>query len=300
MADGCLVGVDGGGTKTIAKVVSPSTGAVMCFTGESANICGAGKEAVETGFRALFHQVRAFAGEQGVAAVCMGVAGMSNPQTKPFFARLLSQLAPGARLMITSDAEIALCGALMQTSGTILIAGTGSVCLGRLEDGTTVKSGGFGHLLDDEGSAYALGRDALRAAVRAYDRRGPDTLLAPMLAAQYGLDNVEKIIYYVYEKQKKEMIAAIAPLVSRACEAGDGVALEIVSRAAGELASLAGAVLGHGQLAQGKMALMGGAIGGCGALKRGCVGLLQSAYPRLTLVEPAGSAVDGALLLLTS
>ena len=82
--------------------------------------------------------------------------------------------------------------------GTVLIAGTGSICYARTADGRRARSGGWGHLIDDEGSAYALGRDILRAVVRAADGRAPATALTELIAQRLGAPGVQPVIRFTY------------------------------------------------------------------------------------------------------
>jgi N-acetylglucosamine kinase-like BadF-type ATPase len=295
---GCFIGIDGGGTKTTAKVLCQDFPAPAVFIGGSANICGADRAAVKQNLRELFSRFKEYLGGREIEAICIGAAGMSNPEARGFLDGILAEFAPGARRVIASDAEIALCGALMRTTGTVVIAGTGSICVGRLADGMAVRAGGCGHLIDDEGSAYAIGRDLFRAVVRAYDGRGPETALSKLLAGQFGLDSVEKIIHYVYDSPGKEAVAAAAPLVSQACLGGDAVAREIAGRAATELFMLAAPVLRHAELARGKIALLGGVLTGDARIREDLRNRLREAYPLLEAVDPIGSAADGALMLL--
>ncbi len=112
--------------------------------------------------------------------------------------------------------------------GIALIAGTGSICFGKNGAGEYARSGGWGHLIGDEGSGYALGRDALAAVARAWDGWGEKTLLSQLLAEQMELDDQKKIISYTYGGDKGR-IAALAPFGGAGGGGqGDAVALEII------------------------------------------------------------------------
>ena len=86
---------------------------------------------------------------------------------------------PGRASFDRRDQETALAGALGAPCGMVLIAGTGSICFGRDAVVKQPGSGGYGHKIDDEGSGYALGRDALAAVVRAQDGRAADAAHGP-------------------------------------------------------------------------------------------------------------------------
>jgi N-acetylglucosamine kinase-like BadF-type ATPase len=128
---------------------------------------------------------------------------------------------------VTNDAELAL-SALPATVGVVLIAGTGSIALGRNAQGQTTRSGGWGHILGDEGSGYVLGLQALRAAVRAADGRGPQTLLLERILQHWQLQQADDIIGEVYGNDDKAKIARLSSYVLQAEQDGDPVAHEII------------------------------------------------------------------------
>jgi len=68
----------------------------------------------------------------------------------------------------------------------MVIAGTGSVALGRNAAGQTARAGGYGYLIDDAGGGVSIGRAALRAALRSGEGWGPKTVLADVFRAQLG------------------------------------------------------------------------------------------------------------------
>lgn len=125
-------------------------------------------------------------GLAGCDGLCIGSAGISNPDAYNFIQDIIRAGGYTGPLQIVGDQVTALAGALGQPVGTVLIAGTGSICYARTADGREARSGGWGHLIDDEGSAYALGRDILRAVVRAADGRAPATALTELVAPAPG------------------------------------------------------------------------------------------------------------------
>ncbi|MCD7765884.1 MAG: hypothetical protein LUH53_05115, partial [Lachnospiraceae bacterium] len=114
---------------------------------------------------------------RGCAGVGIGAAGISNPEAGPFLEEVFQSCGFDCPIRIVGDDEAALIGGIGEGPGLLLIAGTGSVCLGQDRAGRRFRAGGFGHLIDDGGSAYAIACDMLRAIVRASDGRGPETLL---------------------------------------------------------------------------------------------------------------------------
>lgn len=180
----------------------------------------------------------------------------------------------------------------------VLIAGTGSICFGRDAAGKTARSGGYGHKIDDEGSGYALGRDALAAVVRAQDGRGPRTLLTDLVFAQLKVVDVGGLVQFTYDPQTdKKQIAALAPLVARAYEAGDEAAKAVVEKACRELALLVEPVARALHMEDGVLALTGSILLRDKAVREGTAALLRMRFPGMRLAEPKSDAAAGAALL---
>jgi len=121
---------------------------------------------------------------------------------------LLSLLLP--MLMVTAIA--ALYAGNPPGCGVVLIAGTGSIALGRDARGTIARSSGWGHIIGDEGSGYDIGRRSLQAAARASDGRGPTTSLLMLILSHWQLQNAGELIGKVYGNNDKAVVAALSAL----------------------------------------------------------------------------------------
>jgi N-acetylglucosamine kinase-like BadF-type ATPase len=125
-----------------------------------------------------------------------------------------------------------------------VISGTGSLAYGENAAGRSVRAGGWGYLLGDEGSGYAIGLAALRAVARAADGRGHATALTEAVLAHWSLPCPQALIRHVYGGgMEREDIAALAPLVMRTAKDGEAVARAILEDAGRELALAAQAVI---------------------------------------------------------
>lgn len=177
------------------------------------------------------------------AGVGIGAAGISNPEVGKFLRKAFSQEGITGRIELFGDHQTALAAAYPDCHGIVLIAGTGSICYGINEAGNEARSGGWGHIIDDGGSGYAIGRDILSAVVRAHDGRDKETALSEAVFHQMGFASIQELIRYVYapERSKKE-IGALALLLGPAAEAGDKKAQEIEEVCANSLAELFAAV----------------------------------------------------------
>jgi N-acetylglucosamine kinase-like BadF-type ATPase len=136
-----------------------------------------------------------------------------------------------------------LAAGLPERWGVALIAGTGSIALGRARDGRTGRAGGWGPLLGDEGSGADITRRALRAACQAADGRGPPTAILPALLEQWRLTFPSDLIPFAYSAfPQHTLLAEVPPLVAAVAARGDRVAHAILVAAGTDLAAAAIAV----------------------------------------------------------
>jgi N-acetylglucosamine kinase-like BadF-type ATPase len=244
-----LLGIDAGGTKTLA-ILADRAGQMLA-RGEAgpANYQSAGREAALAALSLAVERALAAAGAQReqVQAICLGAAGADRPEDRGIFEDWAAQACPNARSRITNDALIVLYAGTPAGWGLALISGTGSIAYGRHPGGQLARAGGWGYLLGDEGSGYAIGLAALRAAARAADGRGPHTALLADLLAYWQLDGPTRLVRKVYGELAgagaRAEIARLARIVEQAAAQGDAVSAAILREAGQELALAAGAVV---------------------------------------------------------
>jgi N-acetylglucosamine kinase len=297
-----FVGVDGGGTKTQAALIDALGDEIARASGGPSNYHAVGVETAEASLRAAIYGVLDAARLEAtdVAALGLGIAGAARPRDKETVRAVLARIARFPCVLITHDAETALMGAIGRRYGVVLIAGTGAIAYGVNARGETCRADGWGHLLGDEGSAYWIGREALRAAARAHDRRGPDTDLAERLLSHLDLSDASKLIRHVYaDGFGVPQVAALAPLVEGAALDGDPIAQAILRQAGWHLGSTLRAVILGLQMREQAfdVALMGGVLRAQGVVRETVVGTLGEVAPRARAIEPRHDAAWGAALL---
>lgn len=228
-----VIGMDGGGTKTEGVLVGRE-GHVLArhTTGPSnPNDCGP-----ETSVRVIAGLAQELAESAGVPlTACFlfaGIAGSLNH--KEDMAARLEGLC-GGRVAVDSDMVNLLSAELADRDGACVISGTGSACFLRM-GGELTRIGGWGYLLDSAGSGYDIGRQALEAALRAYDGRGPETVLTAHLAERLGAP-VQNTLSRLYG-EGRPLIASLAPVVFEAAADGDAIAGAILDRNAVALAEM--------------------------------------------------------------
>jgi N-acetylglucosamine kinase-like BadF-type ATPase len=296
-----VAGVDAGGTKSLALLADEGGELLARARGGGANLHTHGEQGVERVLRALLGELSAV---QPIDALCVGMAGVDTPRDAELVRGVLGRLGYTGRVRIVNDALIALVAGSGERHGIVVLSGTGSIAYGLDAGGRSARSGGYGNLLADEGSAYWLGHQALRAAVRASDGRGPATLLLGSVLAALRVGSVSELAERVYRDSglPKHEIAQLASLVEDASRAGDAVAAELIARAAAELALAAASVarqLGFGQ-APLPVVLAGGTFKACPSLVDATRRALDVPGARATLLEtePAQGALTLALELV--
>jgi N-acetylglucosamine kinase-like BadF-type ATPase len=176
--------------------------------------------------------------EARFAAACLGLSG--GPADKE---ALVRELVAAEQYRITNDAVIALLGATGGEAGVIAIAGTGSIAYGRNAEGRTARAGGWGYVFGDEGGAFDLVRQAVRAALRHEEGWGHSTALREALLEATGASNVNDLLHRFYTPNyPRARIASYAALVDEAGRNGDAIARDILHGAAQALATFVAAV----------------------------------------------------------
>ena len=238
-----VIGLDAGGTKTVCLLADLEGRVLAEARGAGANLHAAGELEVEK----VLHDVmdRVIGDRQlAPAAIVLGMAGVDRAGDAQVIRTLLRRIGFKARLLVTNDALIALVAAIGDDPGVVVIAGTGSICYGRNARDEAARAGGWGYVLGDEGSGYWIGRHALRAVVRAADGRGHATALTPRVLAHFGVARPEDLVHTIYDEAiRPAAIAAVAREVQAAAEAGDELALQVLTVGARELASSSRAVI---------------------------------------------------------
>lgn len=237
---------------------------------------------------------------EDVACVSAGLAGVDFDDTGASeMDEILNRLG-FENPVINGDMIIAHAGALRLRPGVVALAGTGSVVLGVGDDGKRVKVGGWGPIYGDEGSAYRIGETSLRAAARAYDRRGPATALIDALLDALGLNEFSETLSRVYvEGLEPREIAALSRVAYDVAEAGDEVAREIFFQAGDELAESVEATVRQLTLGAHEVVVsyQGSVLESCRLLRERFIDKLKESIPKVTVVLPEFQPVIGAYLL---
>lgn len=227
-------------------------------------------------------------GEDSLQLVGVGAAGA---WLAPDAARdLASSLAAatGAQTAVASDVVTAHAGALDGHAGVLLIAGTGAAALGIDAEGARLVDG-WGPEVGDLGSGSWLGREALRAVLRANDSLGPSTVLTAAIADPVGgVADIQE--WLAGGEPLPRRLATLAPLVLDAAQDGDAAASAIVDEGIRLLTATATAAS-----ALTADTVIHGGLTDHVWFRQQLASSLQAAERRV--VPARGDALDGALLL---
>ena len=288
-----VAGIDGGGTRTTLELWRGSGEDRTRRTFGPFNLNSIGEQK----YRELLSEIfEAIAQSGECSKICIGAAGISNPDVGRIAHEAAEQYGFSDKLVLKGDQEIALYGAMSGGAGAILISGTGSICNGRDRNGRTVRVGGWGHLIDDVGSGYAIGRDVLTAVVRAYDGRGEKTVLTELVQNYWGCKSIGEIIAKTYLSTDKSTIAALSHAAEDGASAGDSTAKRILRKNAEDLCELAATVyrrLGEQTL---PLCLMGGLLTHQTIFRQEVETRIKTGYEGILLKQPDMDAASGAAL----
>jgi glucosamine kinase len=168
----------------------------------------------------------------------VGAAGAGREQEREELDGALAGKHLAWRTVVTTDAELARAAAFGTAPGILLIAGTGSIAIGRDAQGTARRSGGLGWRMGDQGSGYWLGQRALHAVGAMHDGLGPATHLTEALCAAAGVQGIAGLVRWS-TTATPAAVASLAPATLQTAESGDPVAVEIRHSAVEALCRLA-------------------------------------------------------------
>jgi len=292
-----ILGVDGGGTKTLALLGDVDGNVLARGVSGASNYNAVGFEAACSALESAIHMAcKEYPGE--ISALCLGLAGAGRKEDLERFQNWAVDKFPKTIVKVFNDAEILLMSDAPSGPALALICGTGSIVYGRTATGELLRAGGWGYLFGDEGSGYAIGLAALRAVMQAYDHRGSETLLSELVLERYGLSAPPELVPTIYGAESpRSELATLSDLVEQAAGRGDSVAIAILEEASRELARAIAAVYSKLGTAPVPLAITGGTILHGRYLKLAFDRTCQTQGLTFTTVRYVAEPAEGALKL---
>ena len=237
------IGVDGGGTYTRVAVVSEVGELILHECGGTINFNAVGFDTARKNFEDAFDKIISKISTDNIARVFIGCSALDTRADIETTKRLMGKYS-FLKADMDSDLYVALFGHTFGEKGAMLISGTGSMGIAVSEGGKLFTCGGWGYAVGDEGSAYHIATEGLRAAVKMADGRAEVSALYYAMLDHYGIDDPHTLAEKLYQPYlSRDKIASFARVVSDCAKKGDPTALSILDLAASELAQLASALL---------------------------------------------------------
>ena len=224
---GVAIGIDAGGTKTLAVLVDAEGRELARADATGANPWDVGPDAAQ---RAIATVIEPLLAGGGVRAVCLGSAGVDRDADRAAAEADLRALVPThIAISVRNDAAASLTLAGPKRPAMVVIAGTGSISYGEAADGSVTRVGGHGAIIGDAGSGSAFGLGAIRHTANALDGCELRGLLAESVIERLELHRALDIVERIQRPELDvPLVASLAPLVEQAYQGGDPAARHLV------------------------------------------------------------------------
>ncbi|MBN7573545.1 MULTISPECIES: N-acetylglucosamine kinase [Clostridium] len=251
-----IIGVDGGGTKTEAVAYDFQGNIIVTSVKGFANLLNNREKALNNivdSIREIIDVLK----EDELVDLYLGIAGSEvGDNAKIIKDTIKNELKTDCVLM--NDAEIALKAMLRGNDGILTIAGTGSIAFG-VKNNSSVRCGGWGNLLGDEGSGYKIAIDAIKRMIFEEENSLSKSELTRRIMKRLGAKSIGEVVTFVYSSTKDE-IASLAEIVSILGEEGNKIAEEILVNEGVDLAKTVINVYRKLKFESCSIALVGGVI----------------------------------------
>jgi glucosamine kinase len=304
------LGIDGGGSKTTCQIGTGDSILATVTAGPS-NITRVGevraREALHDAIRRACSAANIH--PRQLHCACIGAAGAGREDIAASVRKIAAEIIPG-EVEVVGDMQIALQAAFGAGSGVIVIAGTGSIAYGRNALGRTVRAGGWGFAISDEGSAHWIGRAAVSAALHLVDEEIADDKSVeeseppPLLSNLKTAWKINSLAEFVNTANSNPDFAALFPTIVATAEAGDELAQSVLTQAGRELARIAGLVVRRLFAADTPteipLAMVGGVFRYSAQVRDIFRDQLRQKYPRVKINPQVVEPVAGALQMARS
>ncbi|MBQ8014802.1 MAG: hypothetical protein IJ264_01290 [Clostridia bacterium] len=220
-----FLGVDGGGSKTTA-VVFNEKGEFICHAcGESINYYSVGIENARLAMKTIIDEIKT----ENFDCAVIGMSALNGRATSEETEKFCSGIINSDKIIMDSDLFVALEAMNEGSECAAVISGTGSMVVCRDKGGNISHAGGWGYILGDEGSGYAIGLAGIKAAIRAAENCAHQTALLGECLRYFAIGNIYDLIELYYEKGvSRKKTAAFAQVVYDCAQKGDAVSCKII------------------------------------------------------------------------
>jgi N-acetylglucosamine kinase-like BadF-type ATPase len=227
-----VIGVDGGGTKTLAVAATLTGEIIAAARSGPANYQSAGKDVAASNIRQVISEIAEItSAPRGCLAVYYALSGADRPLDFEIIEDMIGGITPSPpwpHWEVDNDALAPLALGSEDGTGVVVICGTGTNCIGINATGQRKQVGGLSPAFGDAAGGSVIGIRAYSAAIRGEDGRGRPTLLSQLIRSHIGSSDLLSVVHHTYADGEGFAFSSIAPLVFEAAERGDSVAVEIL------------------------------------------------------------------------
>ena len=236
------LGIDGGGTKTQFTIINENIEVIESIKKGTSHFKQIGLNRVEKVLRDGLDEIlcKSNIKLEQIDGVGIGIAGYGNiKKDREEIRKVIEKVFKSLKYILKNDVEIALNGALNGEDGIVIVSGTGSIALSKINN-QYKRCGGFGYTIGDEGSAYWIGKKIIEIFSKEVDGRLEKTYIYEIIKNNLKLSNDYDFIKYINEDIKSDRleIAKFSKVCFEAAKLGDENAINIFNLAAKELSEL--------------------------------------------------------------
>ena len=238
------LGIDGGGTKTTAAVADEKGNVLFKKIGKTINFYSVGMEKARENLLEIIEDIYKETGKITFESVFVGCSALDREADAETLKSLCGQI-DAKRIKMDSDLYVALKSVSGAKCPCVAICGTGSMVIGEDKNGNIRFKGGWGHIIGDEGSGYAIAVNALKCCALFCDS-AEESILLEKANEYFQVEDFRQAIDKIYSPQTtKDVIAGFASFVQKAAETGDTFAETIIVNEAHNFARTVFCLLGE-------------------------------------------------------
>lgn len=210
------LGIDGGGTRTTVAVSDEKGKVLFKAVGKSINFYSVGMEKARENLSEALNELYKNIGEIEFESAFIGCSALDNEASDETIDALCNGIIKAKKIGMNSDLFVALASSGEEPCRVVAVCGTGSMVIGVDENGNVKTKGGWGHIFGDEGSAYSIAVNALKACAMLYDE-GKITPLIKKAEDFFGVEDFRQAIDKIYSPETtKDVLAEFSQRVAEA------------------------------------------------------------------------------------
>jgi N-acetylglucosamine kinase-like BadF-type ATPase len=236
-----------------------------------------------------------------VCSIGAGITGIGIQGKREAVSLVLENRFSGVKYFLDNDASTSFWGATAGKDGAVILAGTGTIAYGKHKN-KSLRLGGLGYLLGDEGGGSWIGLTAIRRVLKSTEGRDIPSSIGSRLSQFFSLPNVRQLTGLIYSLKTVpiERIAHISEIVAEEASSGDALAIEILKSAAKELSFLTNSLLlqlGVSNTDKYMVYRLGGVWSSGEILNQSYETIVRETFRNIQWKDPLGSSAVGAALM---